>query len=534
MAAHDNPGFSRANDMSPRPTLLDFVSEELLRAPLNFDQVVDAVLERWRLASPIAGRPGADAIRAVSQHRRDLVSGAVADLRGKVQGELVGLTGDETGAGAQTAPDLSNQVSEAPRLRWAPHPTELTLIGEDEVSVDIEVSRAVELVKSAAEFELRELQAYTSALVGDMKVARDTNPFRPERQVRALWNGLASLPLRHGLQAVFMRDAAEPLARVLRQGYAAACTRLEAQGGTPAAHRTNGQTVSTRSTVDLPDPGPEQLAALRAQMPLDNGGALSALAGQSPPQRRIDQQLIELLSRLFDAIQSDRRLPANTVSLLLRLQPSAIRVALREPLMLEDYGHAVWHFMDNLAFTLKYAPASGSERGLAHCRNLVDHLAGDGAADSALFDWASSRLTAYDRHVLEQSTAAAQEVIARIRSERHGVPQAIDIASMDTVPAALLDEMAALQGPPAQALALHWGDRVEAYLQGEWRRLQLLWSDPAADLWLLRDMATDQTWLLRQRALDRLVAEKLAVALRPRSLVRFAARRVLKSVQPAP
>ena len=252
--------------MSHRPTLPEFVDEELLRAPLTFDQVVDAVLEEWRRATPAASRMSTDPVRVLVQHRNELVNDAVRELRTRAQSEL----GGQAPAPAKAAPTQ-------------PLKLELTLIGEDEVSVDVEVSRAVERVKSSAESELRELQTYTSALADDHNVSRDTNPFRPEAYVRSLWVGVSQMPMSQALQAAFMRDAALPLSRTLRQAYAAACTRLESQGVEPAAYRTIVMAAVSRAGFDGPGYAtlePKQLTELHHSMPmpLDESPALVALA----------------------------------------------------------------------------------------------------------------------------------------------------------------------------------------------------------------------------------------------------------------
>jgi hypothetical protein len=75
---------------------------------------------------------------------------------------------------------------------------------------------------------------------------------------------------------------------------------------------------------------------------------------------------------------------------------------------------------------------------------------------------------------------------------------------------------------------------MRAYLQGDWRLLQLLWMDEAGEVWLLADAAAPRHWALRLSAVERLAAEKLAVPLRPRSLVRSAADRMLRSMPPTP
>jgi hypothetical protein len=411
----------------------------------------------------------------------------------------------------------------------------LALIDEDEVSVDVEVSRAVERIKSAAEFEIRELQAFTSAMLDDLNVARDTNPFRPECWVRSLWQGVATLPMSRPVQAAFMRDASEPLAKTLRQAYAAACSRLDAQGVVPAAHRTIVLTAATRSGQDWqdPGPGPDHLTDLRYSMPmpLDESPSMPAAAEVGHSTAGIDPQLVELLSRLFDAIHLDPQVSPDVASLLLRLQPTALRVAVRDPSMLENYGHPVWRFMDQLAFMMHTVPAADASRGQEHARQLVEHLAADPDINSARFEWASSRLAAFDRHVLDQGIASAESVILRIQADINSANAPLDVGTLETVPAELLDELPLPSKPPSRSMSLQLGDRVRAYLHGDWRLLQLLWCDSAADHWLLREIATGQSWVLRRRALDRLVAEHLALPFKPRSLVRNAAKRVLKSVQ---
>lgn len=505
---------------SDRPSLQDFVDDELLRAPLAFDQVIDAVLQQWRHSLPAGARRELDPVRALSQHRAELVQRALRCLRERVADELA------------RAPAAA-AMAKAERTALPP----LALIDEDAVGVDVAASRAIERVKAAAEFELRELQAYTSALVDDVNVARDTNPFRPESHVRALAQALAGLPLSQGLQAALIRDAAEPLARALRQAYAASASRLEAQGVAPAAHRTIVQTITTRSGQDLP--GPDPLVALRDTLPaaLDDSAALEALAGHEPALR-IDPQVAELMGRLFDAIAIDRDVPAVAHSLIQRLRPAALSAAAGDAKVLEGYQHAVWRFVDLLAHELATTPPAEASRCLAYCQHLVDRLTDPPGADSARFEWALGRLVAFDRHALQQAVAAARHSIEALQASiAAALPRedmAIDVGTLDTVPAALLEQLPPAPSPPAPPLALQVGDRLRAHLQGQWRLLRLLWCDVAADHWLLRDLATERSWVLRMRALDRLVVEQLALPCRAKSLVRVAARRVMRGTQATP
>jgi hypothetical protein len=499
------------------PTLSDFVDDEMLRAPLLFDQVIDAVVEQWRLAIGASLRHGTDTARVLQNHRSELVSEAVRSLRQQVRG-----------AQATTAPASASSPAPTARL-------ELSLIGEDEVTADIEVSRAVERIKSLAEFELRELQAYTSALVGDFNVSKDTNPFRPEAYVRALSDGAQSLPLSRSAQAAFMHDAADPLARTLRQGYAAACTRLDDQGVEPAVYRTIVVSPSLRGgSAEQTLAVGVSLQEIRDSMPMPldepTSGAQGALSGGP----RVDQQLVDLLSRLFDAIQSDRHLPPACLALLLRLHPTALRLAVHDTTMLDDYDHPVWRFMDRLAFAISTAHVLENDRWLNFARQLVDHLVGDGAADTARFEWALTRIEAYERHCFERAVLVAQPEITNLQVAPDRSAQPIDVGTMDTVPAELLHEPGPVPSPTGPRLQLQPGQHMRAYLQGDWRQLQLLWMDDLGEVWLLADAAAPRHWALRRSAVERLAAENLAVPLRPRSLVRSAADRMLRSMPPTP
>jgi hypothetical protein len=499
-----------------RPTLQDFVDDEMLRAPLLFDQVVDAVLEMWRRAVGHGLRQGGvDAPRVLQVHRGELVSEAVRNLRQQVSAHRSPPT-PGTGSGGTSAP-----------LKL-----ELSLIDEDEVAADIEISRAIERVKSMAEFELRELQAFTSALVGDYNVSKDTNPFRPEAYVRALWQGAQTLPMGRGAQAALLHDAAEVLAKTLRQGYAAACSRLEEQGIEPAVYRTIVVSPTTRGPAHhepSQSPASVSLQELRDSLPMPLTDA--------PPHpgagQRIDQQLIDLLSRLFDAIQSDRSLPPSCLALLLRLHPTALRLAVHDASMLDDYDHPVWRFMDRLAFCISTAHAIEMERWLQFARQLVDHLVADGAADVARFQWALERITAYERHSFERALLVAQPEISSLQQTADPAEQTLDIETMDTVPAELLPDDATITPASAiQPVVLTPGEHLRAYLQGDWRLMQLLWTDRSGETWLLRDAATPRHWALRLRAVERLAAAQLALPVRERSLVRAAADRVLRSMPP--
>lgn len=530
--------------MAGQPTLQDFIDDELLRVPMGLDLVIDAVQQRWRQRLPSSARSsGADPARVLQLHRSELTARALAVLRASAQEDLQALL-------PRRAPPPASLAAGGLPLRPPTRSSatgdiaSLALIDEADVAVDIEIARCVQAIKLQAEIVLRELQTYTSALVNDPNVARDTNPFRPERMVQALWAGVQMLPMARPLMAAFLGDASQPLATTLQRAYGAACRRLEDQGVTPASHRT---IVSTGHTVWGQTSGryrvPEDLRGLRDSFGVVPAAAPPAAAAprqasESSPAGAPDPALIELLARLFEAIQTDFQLAPDTVALLQRLQPTALRVALRDASLLDRYDHALWRFMDQLAHDLTLAAPSQRLRLLGLGRNLVDHLAASDLRDSHGFAWALERLLAAQRHTLAQATAAAQPQIERLEriaadtasASTQGMP--LDIASLDTVPAALLPESA----PPSTAsgllgaVGLPPGAALRAYLQGERRTLVSLWQDGQHELALLREPATERLFAVRQCAIGQLQAEGLAFPYKVRSLVRRSADKVLRGM----
>ena len=576
-AADNRPDMVQPNVSGP---MRRFVDDELLRAPLLADQAIEETLDHLRKTLPtMLPRERAvigDLLQAVLTHRQHVVSYFVRSLREHITDEL---SPRPPAAPAPAAAPAQLTLSLAP-LGAPSGRGSLSLVDEDEVAIDVELAHAIEAIRSVAEYELRELQTYVSALVGDMEVARDHNPFRAEAQARALWAGAQALPLSRGYQIAFMRHASLPLARVLRKAYAGASTRLEAAGVVPAMHRTlilpGGARRPRASDItfvpDLerirssmpvgtvavaPKPTLEQMLAqadgqIRA-LPADAGAAAHARLRQQQRAQWVasattqrQQQLIELITRLFEAILSDRELAPDVHLLLARLQAPALRVALRDPTALDQHSHPLWQMLDRIAFmsdTLPPPGHPGRENALRFVRGLLDHLSGHAVQETALYAWALERLSTFERHRFEQRCGAAAAQIASLQAledqlhanesplTMHG---ALDVAQLDTVPAELFDGEPAPARPASSAQlwldARRTGDWLRVLMQGRWSNAQLLWPGDRGELWLLADSASDATWAVRRGALLTLHAANLLDALVPRSLMREAAKRVLKTM----
>lgn len=572
------------------PTALQrFVDDELMRAPLLIEQVVEESLSGIRrdaaTLTPRERNLVADVARALMSHRPLLVREFVRSLTEHVQQEL-------DGAASARRPPPSTMGG-------------LSLVDETQVEVDVEVSRAIEAIRSVAEAELRELMSYTSALVGDMDVARDYNPFRPDVLGRALWDAAQALPLQRAYQLAFMRQACMPMAQLVRKSYAGACARLESMGVEPAVYRTIIVFGSRRapgqadpffdpavnrveSTTPLPGPGGrppviEPPTALRAgstaaapsaatrpsldQVLSRTEEMLRNLPADGDPRRRehlrnlqrqqmvdsaekdADRELIDLIGRLFDAVLGDRRLALDMQNLVSRLQAPALRLALRDPSVLDNYTHPLWLLMDRIALQGDLHPAAGDPertRMLRFMHGLLDTLAQEQARDSDAFRWGRERVMTYERARFEQRRGAAEAELHSLQSLEDQVaaggppptiPGALDVGQLDTVPAELIDHLPAAHplgdddSESAQwLLGRRSGEWVRMFMQGTWVHAQLLWYGRHREYWLFGDGATANTWAIRRRALERMLQMELLGVLTPRSLIRDAAGRVLRNM----
>ena len=539
-AGFDNPPAMPGLKMSP--TLEQYLDGELLRAPLLFDQVLEGALEQAQRALPTMSAfersAAAETMHELRTGRARLAERFVESLRAQVRAELSRPALPTTG-------------------RPAAKPVVLALVEEEAVALEVEQSHLVQLVKSTAEHELRELTSYIAALVGDLDVAEDHNPFRPESHVRALWDAAQGLALTRGHRMAFMRWSGTPLAHLLRQSYAAACARLEGMGVEPAAYRTVIQPGGTRRSRGVETTFAPDLQRMRETMPapLDAETALSYQGQTAPEQRRerwrelacnasqAERQSIELVSRLFDAVIADERVPEDVSLVLSRLHGPAMRLALRDPSLLDKEEHPLWRLIDLLAHEAQMAPdiADPERRRLLRlAKALVDQLAAETEQRGALYRRALQHLEEFLRQRLARRCAAVATQIGALQKHESRidagatVPAALDgvldAQGMDTVPAELLPETTREAASDADGKAwletLRPGHWVRLMLHGRWVAAQLLWPGEKGQIWLFGDGASDATWAIRRRGLVMLHGAGLAKTMRMRSLVGSAARRV--------
>src|SRR5690349_6457100 len=210
--------------MAIAPLFQRFVDDELALAPALVERVVAGTVQLLG-PSPVATNPGgerahyADIVTTLQKSGGLYEKTFVDSLRRQVAAEL-----NEHGGGAAAA---------EPRDTGG-----LELMDESRVEVDIELSRAMQLIDSTAEWELRELQTFTSTLVGQNHVNAESNPFRPLVYASALWDAACAVVTSQVQRAIVLRTAAGVIAGLLKNAWAAASTRLEGAGVQPGTYRT--------------------------------------------------------------------------------------------------------------------------------------------------------------------------------------------------------------------------------------------------------------------------------------------------------
>ena len=528
-----------------------FVEDELLRAPLVFDQLLDAVIDDVRRALPamvaIQRTAVADLMQALQTQRGRMGDYFLHSLREQVQA------------------DMSRQPAKGdkPVEKKANKPHSLSLVDEDEVAIDVELSRTMEAIKSVAEYELRELQTFTSALVGDSAVARDHNPFRAETMARAVWAAAQALPLSRGHQIAFMRHASQPLAQVLRTSYAASTSRLEGMGVEPAAYRTmilpsgsrrGGRSAETSFTPDLYRISESMPAPADTQ----HGLSYQGLSGRSQElerwsdvargtTHRADRQAIELVSRLFEAMMTDTRVPPDVTLLISRLHGPAMRLALRDRALLDHHKHPLWRFINQFVFAAEMSPDGFDPERLQLLKlaqATIEQLASEPVQNTGLYRWAVERLDAFlHKRLTRRLAAVASQVGALQKLENklangQGPPSTmsgpLDFHQLDTVPAEFMDTQ--LPSPASSPTAAEWldklrpGEWVRMFFKGRWVKAQLLWPGERRDFLLFGDGGSDETWAVRAGALVMMHGNGLIKTLKQRSIVGSAVARVQEQV----
>ena len=447
------------------PVLQRFVDDELARAPAQIERTLAGTLQLLRDTrdDPLAAGERANQFALVEA----LQAGSAAYQRTFVES----LQGNVREA-LQEQQDRA--AVDAGRIGAG-----LELMDEALVEIDIEISRAMQLIDTTAEWELRELQTFTSTLIGQAHVSAESNPLRPQVYVNALWQAACAISPTLAQRTTLLRVSSGVAAGLLKSAWAAASTRLESQGVEPGIYRSvvigaGGASGRGVASPDVNDPGtmagllasmPSGSAAMRvsvgnaavamgsvaARAPADSGSAefeqalarLDELLRHLPAQGRSDateastrrlgaqlaalvasagspheRQIIELVSRVFDAIAEDSQIAPAFAPVFARLRASALRVSLRDPEMSTTTRHAVWQLLDRIGEIGHTAPQTTDTQGttlLGLCHALADPLASAAAPDAALYRRALNQLDTLLTNQLVSQVQVAQPAVQALQ-----------------------------------------------------------------------------------------------------------------------
>jgi hypothetical protein len=227
------------------PQFQQFVDDELSRSSALIDAIATGTVEQLRqpregMLSPQERQHYSELIDHLRQRHGVLRDGFVDTLA-----QLVHADVQERHSGVQ----------QAAAFDFGDFGGTLTLMDEGQVEADIEISRAALLIDSTAEWELRELQSFTSTLNGQQHVTPESNPFRPVFYARALWHGACAVTSAPIQRSIFLRLASGVASGLLKKAWAAASSRIEAMGITPGMYRTVVLTTNSTGGIRLPPKG---------------------------------------------------------------------------------------------------------------------------------------------------------------------------------------------------------------------------------------------------------------------------------------
>ena len=412
--------------MPASPLMLRFVEDELSRTDALAERTVTTTLAQLQQPSKASTAVTAadrhlqyEVIEALRRGSKPFVQTFVDSLQALVMTDLQGLENPT----AISSPAVAGG---------------LQLMDEARVEADIQISRASQLIGNAADWELRELQTFTSTLIGQSHVSAESNPLRPAAYAQALWDACCAISPVSAQRRLLLHSTALVLAEQIKMAWAAACTRLESQGITPSIYRTLVPTSGAPATASAAvtpksfEQALQQISALlqsRPQhaprvstspaMPASTapGAQRSARVQNTNVPDGIDPHIVELLSRIFEAVLSDDQLAADLRAVMARLQTSVLRLCLVDQTLIDSHQHPVWILMNRIAQASRVWPQPTDPRSarlVAFCDALARDLASAPKQTTLAFSKALVRLEMHLNEELRQQQTQADNTIAAL------------------------------------------------------------------------------------------------------------------------
>lgn len=283
----------------------------------------------------------------------------------------------------------------ARKTGWA----ELSLVDDSAVDALVAADRIGKALGHSCEWELREVESFTGALLGDEEAGPDENPLRPQMVARALLATVDELTDQASLRQTLSEELTRALSPLMRECYADMALQfrqrglraqdlraLTPEGGArppggpaaggeastaPGALSAANETTQYQSTaggrgglgqveVGMMD----LLRRLTLAAPAVSAATLSNVDGAVLASNQIhlhreelrqatstplDHMVIDVVASLFDAILADPKVPPQMARLLGRLQLPVLRAALGDTSFFAKRNHPVRRFINRLA-----------------------------------------------------------------------------------------------------------------------------------------------------------------------------------------
>ncbi|HET8869127.1 MAG TPA: DUF1631 family protein, partial [Aquabacterium sp.] len=347
---------------------------------------------------------------------------------------------------------------------------QLTLVDESEAEREIEISRTVQLIDLHAEWELREMQAFAATLRGETRPRADADVFRPAVFAKALSLATSDIDLAPGARNLLLRVGARILAELLKQFYADTCSRLKAQGLSPLAYQAVTQPKQPRaSDVNVTQPGALQhlLNRIPARQLMDQGmpasmvsasidHAMQGLQQRVAEQPAVDVQALALLSRLFEQMIKDQSLQPEVKRVIDRLQPSVLKVAMKDPWLIRSHQHPTWRLINEVASHANGYATDNQHVSLSAFMRFLEPVV------HQLAEHPKPQAAQYEHALQQVQTFVEQQSQKELQPTQRAVAE-LEVADQRQALRPLLKQQIA-----HQLAATKVSDRIKDFLSGAW------------------------------------------------------------------
>jgi hypothetical protein len=207
------------------------------RSQAAFDAAINHIKTTMAaVADRVAAQLGTLASAAHRIIERDALSNAQLDLRRSMSTYVLVLSDTLSKRVTREINPASEPGRKLADTDWQ----SLSLVDDDEVEERMFADRISQSITHGCEWELREMAAYTGALLGIGRADHDRNPLRPELLGAAVYRGISAVSKDHESRKLLAREMGLGLAKVMPECYADIVKDFRARGVTPVSLSVRG------------------------------------------------------------------------------------------------------------------------------------------------------------------------------------------------------------------------------------------------------------------------------------------------------